>query len=342
MVDVASKPRKVACIAMARNEGAYLTDWVFHHCHFGFNPLIVVLHDCSDQSATLLRELSRVLPIIVLDAKDASGLVCAEKSLQAACYELGLQCALERAADAAMFLDIDEFWVPKDFTTNIQDFLGSSTWPAVYGFFWANKWSDETPFGRPVENQNTLIMNRHIKSLMPLRYHIDALGVHAPVCRALPYLFADGSPQPRPGEAKQESPSIPSELMKAFILHRYWRSQLEYIAGLGRGMRQAVTGAAVIPASNSVELRTNRWGYLRGGNEMAWPVSAPLLDGYDLAHSKLLLEAGVVTRIVEEQYRVERQAQYVIREIPNWQRDPVKRMTLHDSLRGLSLAGLSS
>jgi hypothetical protein len=55
----ATPPRRMACIlATARNEGAYLTEWIAHHRAIGFEHIFLYTNDNTDGSDDLLRLLA--------------------------------------------------------------------------------------------------------------------------------------------------------------------------------------------------------------------------------------------------------------------------------------------
>ncbi|WP_110648470.1 glycosyltransferase family 2 protein [Salinicola peritrichatus] len=53
-----TKPLFKIC-AVAKDEGPYLAEWVFHHLHFGFDRIHVYLNRTSDASAAVLDRIAR-------------------------------------------------------------------------------------------------------------------------------------------------------------------------------------------------------------------------------------------------------------------------------------------
>jgi len=111
---------RVAICAIARNESAYLPEWIGYHRLLGFDPIRVYSHESADDTEALLEHLA------------AQGLVewtpwtaPPDKKPQWLAYEDGLE-RLRGRADWIALIDLDEFVVLSKHRT-IQDFL------AVYG-----------------------------------------------------------------------------------------------------------------------------------------------------------------------------------------------------------------
>ncbi len=53
---------RVALIAIASNEGAYLAQFVFHHLRMGFAPIILITNNSEDDTAAMAARMAERLP----------------------------------------------------------------------------------------------------------------------------------------------------------------------------------------------------------------------------------------------------------------------------------------
>src|SRR5690625_5458295 len=51
---------RIKLCAIAKDESAYLFNWVFHHLYFGFDEVEVWLNNITDNSEELCREMARI------------------------------------------------------------------------------------------------------------------------------------------------------------------------------------------------------------------------------------------------------------------------------------------
>jgi hypothetical protein len=107
---------RVAICAIAKNEGAYLREWVAYHHLLGFDPIIVYDHESDDESPAVLSQLEDrgVVEVVLWSAPP-------ERKPQWLAYEDGLR-RLQGRADWVALIDLDEFFVLPRHDT-IQAFL---------------------------------------------------------------------------------------------------------------------------------------------------------------------------------------------------------------------------
>ena len=48
----------VALVAIASNEQAYLSEWIFHHLWFGFDPILVLVNRSDDATEAVLEQIN--------------------------------------------------------------------------------------------------------------------------------------------------------------------------------------------------------------------------------------------------------------------------------------------
>jgi len=107
---------RVAICAIAKNEAAYLEEWVVYHLLNGFAPIRVYNHESADRSAAVLSRLQRAG---VVEWRPWS--VAPKVKPQWAAYEDGI-ARLRGRAEWIAFIDLDEFIVtPRH--ASIQAFL---------------------------------------------------------------------------------------------------------------------------------------------------------------------------------------------------------------------------
>jgi Glycosyl transferase family 2 len=89
--------------AIAKNEGAYVEEWIAHHSLLGFDQIILMDNGSTDDMASRIRGSNYGVPILLEPWPTFEGI-----STQMACYNHILQVNKEKT-DAIAFIDIDEF-----------------------------------------------------------------------------------------------------------------------------------------------------------------------------------------------------------------------------------------
>jgi hypothetical protein len=107
---------RVAICAIAKNESAYLEEWVAYHHLIGFDPIRIYSHEPTDDSEEVLERLARkgIAEWVPWTAPP-------DKKPQWVAYEDGLAQLRDRA-DWIAFIDLDEFVVIPEHAS-IQAFL---------------------------------------------------------------------------------------------------------------------------------------------------------------------------------------------------------------------------
>lgn len=264
---------RVKLCAIAKNEGPYLADWVFHHLHFGFAGVEVWVNDTDDGSLRILNRIGDRHPQVsgrkvdrLLEECVASGEVFQHKA-----YARLAPKARREGYSHVAFLDLDEYWTPKDFVTGIQAFVPDDPEVSVVSFQWALDVPDpgREPFASPYAGEVRLQLDRHVKSLARLddsvkRYRTHTAGTRRGVTLLVrePFPIVDRRAQVG-GSLLPEEHLVErwSTLPEAFVLHAVHRSPVEYVASLTKGLRQMGLGD---------EVKTNRRGYVT--------TEAPVLD----------------------------------------------------------------
>lgn len=61
---------KVKIFAIAKDEGAYIPQWVFHHFYFGFDEIEIWLNNIEDNSVEVCEKLANVYPKFKYEVAD--------------------------------------------------------------------------------------------------------------------------------------------------------------------------------------------------------------------------------------------------------------------------------
>lgn len=275
--------------AIAKNEAPYIAQWVYHHLYFGFSSVEVVVNNSCDLTSEILSRIARHHP---LDYRDIGSGWLGPKgmSFQKAAYFELLAKAKRQGVGRMLFVDIDEYWTPADFTTSVGDFLEALSWPQIMSCEWALLRSDYGLFDLGYERTNQLCKNNHVKSIFNPELEITRLSVHNVECIGVKNVLSDGSPHPRPYKDRLMDARVhESPLRPAFIFHRYWRSPIEYVVSLGQGLAQDRVGQN----GHYSTLKLNRNGFSGGGVPTAYDISEAYLKAYHDGYREFLTACGV-------------------------------------------------
>ena len=249
-----NKTPKIKLVAIAKNEAAYLPEWIAHHLYFGFDHIEININRTSDNSLPILSKFSE-LPQVTI--RDADAFFNSYKgNPQVGLYREAIVKARKEGFSHICFLDIDEFWVSKDLNSTIHDCLNSISRCDVISFEWANKYEPENQFGPAISQQVQVQRRPQVKSIIDTRSPYYRLNPHNIVNPFLEYRNASGEVFKHINDAFSCAPDI--ELKQPFkpyfIIHRYYRSEVEYIATLGRGRPK-------FPDEGNIKIKGNRKGY---------------------------------------------------------------------------------
>ncbi|WP_158774120.1 glycosyltransferase family 2 protein [Cobetia sp. L2A1] len=256
--------------AIAKDEAPYLAEWVFHHHYFGFESIVVYVNRTTDTSLEVLRRLSKRVPGLeyeVIDWVDFCGPQIGSK-IQTIAYAKDIARCKDLSVDYWLPLDIDEFWVPSDFKSNIHDHvLSVSNGKDAISYPWYCEIGYDLPFS-VFTPESRFHFGAHVKTLSPKPWEsIKRVRIHCPKYFDLKVLNPSGSEaifqKNRPQLLEKENIVKQS----AYILHRMNRSETEYFAILKKGQ----------PKSKN-DLKTNRSGYKGSKNSSRRKFNWPLLE----------------------------------------------------------------
>jgi len=278
---------KIILSTIAKDEGAYIAEWIFHHLKLGVDHIQVMVNKTSDSTREQLNNIARNHPVSVFEADELwtdSSLdidsnieadFLSKNRFQARALTTAYQYANAHGYDYAIFLDVDEFWYFSGYD-NLSDFLQKNEYD-YYRFRWFNLSGDKKPFKPALKAQ--------LKGdFVPLNKIMLKTNIAQLVFKS-------------PHAAK--SPAISSEYksnkdgLKACILHRYVRSEPEYIGMLYRG--------DVLHTTHG--LKANRMGY-DNQPEQSILVDSEALQSYKVELREFITNNKLDALIDQEQENV--------------------------------------
>jgi hypothetical protein len=236
-------PRRGAClIAAARNEGAYILDWLAHHRALGFEHAFIYTNDNTDESDTLLRQLAGHGVITLIH--NIPGTHCGPQ-YKAHAHALSL---LPQVLDYrwAALIDLDEYiGLDARMFGGIDDYLAwQETQPVdAIALCWLmfvgsrhDTWRDQPTPARFTRREAGV--NMHVKSIFrPGKFcHSQAHYPHATLNQPFVYRSEDGGVHHHLGVTERIAAfsGTPSANM-AWISHYWLRSAPEALWKVARG-----------------------------------------------------------------------------------------------------------
>ncbi len=252
---ISVKKSKIKLVAIAKNEAAYLPEWIYHHLYFGFDKIEIFYNGCTDNTVELAEQFNdERLKFINADPIFSKSKISPQMDI----YRPQFAKSRAEGFDHIMFLDIDEFWIPFDLRTTIKEYINSSPYFDSMCFQWANKVDEVVQFARAIMPSISVEPARQLKSIHKTFITPGLMNPHNVIDNSLIRKFSDGNPFEPSNEHHSMAPSA-SLPNRAFILHRKYRSQVEYVALLGRGR-------PIGPEKAVSEFKNNREGYYNKNN----------------------------------------------------------------------------
>ena len=234
---ISSRP-KVKIVAIAKDEAAYIPEWIHHHLYLGFDAIEIYINRTSDNSAEVLNNISQQYKSVTWDYADWID-VCpgdARNQIQFIVYAKVLhEVRKNRDFTHLFFLDIDEFWCSKSLNLSIQDYIESMPEQHAIFFEWINDVGNLEPFScLPAKLEGNL--SPLGKTLIPVELDITELRHHVPLLvDKTRHILVDGQCfESRPNMVQALAGSL-SGLKDCFVFHRAHRSAYEYVSLLYRG-----------------------------------------------------------------------------------------------------------
>jgi hypothetical protein len=263
---------RVKLCAIAKNEGPYLADWVFHHLYFGFDAIEVWVNGSNDGSLRILKAIGSEHPQVTRRNADRllADCLATGEVFQHRAYARMARQARRQGFTHVAFLDLDEYWTPNDCATGIKALVSEDPDVNVISFQWALDVPDPTrpPFAPPLSGAARVQLDRHVKTVARLDGSVKEFLTHTARTRGgIRLLVRDPFPLVK-GTGQRGGSLLPQQFLlehwgtlpEAFILHSVNRSPREYVASLMKGQRMV---------GKDLDIKARR-GYL--------PTEAPVLE----------------------------------------------------------------
>lgn len=230
---------KVKIVAIAKDEAAYFSEWVHHHLFVGVNSIDVYVNRTTDNSVEVLDKISKAYPQV--SVKNADWIDTCSTSVRSAMQYITYAKAFTEEKERGefthlLFIDIDEFWISKDFNKTITDCINEIGSDNPIAFEWLNESPAIAPF-QTLSQTLSGVQSNLVKTLVPLNSVVKHIDIHLPIfAEATPaILLADGSIASRKEGMKQAVQTDIEKIKDYFILHRSVRSHFEYVSLLLKG-----------------------------------------------------------------------------------------------------------
>ena len=252
---------KIKIAAIAMNEANYIPQWIFHHYKMGIRNFEIWVNQTTDKSLYVLSQLN-LHPEIDIKVVEADGVLkkCLEEGawFQKVAYTQMYAEAFEDGFDYIFFLDLDEYWTPKNGTSLLSEVVSTMPDADSISFQWLLDvpTEDLRKDNLPVD-YSELQINFHVKSILKLSERIKEVHTHNSEFDNGCYRHEDGrefistdfSPQRFMLSPQTSAQVIPN----SYILHTLYRTKKEYLGKLLRGRRHM---------NDSIKIKNNRHGYI--------------------------------------------------------------------------------
>jgi hypothetical protein len=322
-----NRPLKIKLVAVAKNEAAYLSEWIFHHLYFGFDDISIYVNGTTDNTDDIVNNMKSLDKVHFHNGDDyyQSDI----RSPQNKIYSDELALSLKQGFSHVMFLDIDEFWIPKNLKDSIYTYAENNS-SDVNSFEWINRVNESEIFASPLNTIIQGVKTSQIKSLIKTGLNVVAVNPHSILAKKATYQLADGTSfMPVKGNIKAPVTELNKPVKDYFVLHRMYRSDIEYVAMIGRP-------TAVNNTSNSRLFKENRHGYCLTNTSIEVNLSIDDLKLYNVAYSQFLknysLNLAIATahKLIVEKYH---HTVLSIREAPVDEAQLIKRLLRNVTLK---------
>jgi hypothetical protein len=264
---------KIKLIAIAKDEAAYLPEWIYHHLCFGIDTIDVYVNNTTDNTLEVLNSIAQNNDVNIINADK----IYAKSSehFQSNAYKNAVSKTSKDIYSHILFLDVDEFWTPSDFSTSIKSFIQEKNNFDVINFNWAIH-LDESEYSTCYKENTKIVNNSHIKYLVKTSVKFQP-SIHNALGN-LAYSDCFGNEIVFDNAAKAKIETNSSNILPAFVIHRLYRSQKEYISLLSRGR----------PRGDKI--KNNRFGYYNKNttDELTFKINADKLANYNLGFAKFI------------------------------------------------------
>ncbi|WP_413441666.1 glycosyltransferase family 2 protein [Synechococcus sp. MIT S1220] len=254
-------------VAIAKDEAAYLPEWIYHHLRIGFDEIDVYLNGITDNSFKVMRRIcARHSNVNFYNADSLVGISNrAKRSFQHVIYRFAWKTEQsKRNFSHLAFLDIDEYLLSESFDQNVKKMFRSAGQFDVLSNLWYSDLPGKVePFSRFFVDSLELQKMSVVKSVGRLSSNLGSPMVHNFTgIKRKPHkiksVLSNGATIQYSALGKRLSDHdverCASTIEPWFVFHRIYRSHLEYCASLMRGRKHR---------ANDAPIKDNRFGYVR-------------------------------------------------------------------------------
>ncbi|MGR5120713.1 glycosyltransferase family 2 protein [Vibrio astriarenae] len=248
-----TKNIRIKIIAIAKDEGAYLPEWVHHHLYLGFDAIEVYVNRTTDNSHDVLKKISDEYPNVSFENVDWVD-ICpenAKKNIQFISYSYALNKTREEGGFThVLFLDVDEFLIINNFECKISDFISKFDNDESIYLEWLNDCPEEALPFTELQSEFKGNISPLGKTIYPIDTKFIELRHHLSRLYNEKVKLSDNTEFSPHAKIVQAVNPVLSSLKNVFIYHRANRSQKEYVSLLYRGR-----------PGDSFPFKSNRNGY---------------------------------------------------------------------------------
>ncbi|MBN3469719.1 glycosyltransferase family 2 protein [Pseudomonas savastanoi pv. phaseolicola] len=257
---------KIKLAAIAKNEGAYIPQWVFHHLKVGFDQIEIWINGTTDNSVKIIEEIGAHHPgkLVVRNA-DA---LLEECKIRIVNFQIETYAKVFEETRASgefthiFFLDLDEYWISLDPSISIKEFITRQKSFDTVSFQWLIDIPNyEKDIFTPIlAAENILQKDRHVKTLIAFSEKKTKILIHNSIVDDGITLLGNGDELIETHPEQEHKQKVSNEYFNEtkrnidqfFILHLVYRSQAEYVASLMRGR---------VHVNDNNVFKLNRFGY---------------------------------------------------------------------------------
>lgn len=231
---------KVKLVAIAKDESAYLPEWIYHHLNIGVDQINIHLNSISDFSHLLLSKISSKCNVNFFDSDDVKfnkefdfnlgQNFLMNNPLQSRVFSMEYVNSSDEF-DYVVYLDIDEFLILDGM--NIKEYIRKSGTPDLIKIKWLNETCDDEEFSFYFKEKTYGYTSNATKCIVKTNIeNIKFQSTHQIITPNNSERYLEGY-----GTLKERNKDTMESCFneKVYILHRAYRSEMEYISLLLRG-----------------------------------------------------------------------------------------------------------
>lgn len=310
---------KIKLFAIAKDEAAYIPEWVYHHLNFGFDEIEIWVNRTTDNSENICNKLVQNNSNFSYRVVDEFFDECESLGFdfQYLSYRINYNKELkEKKFTHIMFLDIDELWTSSDFKTTIKDFLENSIDVDTVSFPWLVDQPnyDKKPFDNYFSEFILGRLSPVVKSALKISNNISEVHIHNAIttlegiqilsdqsaftfeeCRDMSTLNISRNynnfARAKQIISNEKVSEIRNKGIDYFVYHLINKSQIEYTSSLLRGERYQVDNS----------LKTSRNGFIPFEKPIQIMIDQKALETYDGGYQEFIEKNQISEELSEAQ-----------------------------------------